>query len=275
LPKAPITTTPQPTQTHTPLQRQQPQATFTAQPQISHPVSVTPQDKVVPLSGYARIMVKTMTAANAVPHFGYCDEVIVDKLIKFRHDLKVVAEQSGTKLTYMPIIIKAVSLALKRFPILNSSYDPVQSALIYKGAHNIGIAVDSPHGLIVPNVKNVQLKSILEIAQEMSRLIKSASEGSVSQKDITGGTFSLSNVGSIGGTYASPVLVIPEVAIGALGKFQKLPRFDDKGQVIPVQIMNVSWAADHRVIDGATMANFSNLWKHYLENPSTMLLETK
>lgn len=102
-----------------------------------------------------------------------------------------------------------------------------------------------------------------------------ALSGSVSRGDLSGGTFSLSNIGSIGGTYASPVLVVPEVAIGAIGRIQTLPRFDDKGNVVPVQIFNISWAADHRVIDGATMANFSNLWKQYLENPAFMLLDAK
>ena len=85
----------------------------------------------------------------------------------------------------------------------------------------------------------------------------------------------MSNIGSIGGTYASPVIVVPEVAIGAIGRIQKLPRFDEKGNVVPVQIFNISWAADHRVIDGATMANFSNLWKKYLENPSLMLFDLR
>jgi 2-oxoisovalerate dehydrogenase E2 component (dihydrolipoyl transacylase) len=109
----------------------------------------------------------------------------------------------------------------------------------------------------------------------LNRLQKLAIEGKLSRSDLSGGTFSLSNIGAIGGTYASPVVLPPEVAIGALGKIQVLPRYDRSGNLGPVRIMRVSWSADHRVIDGATVANFSNLWKSFLENPTTMLLHMK
>jgi 2-oxoisovalerate dehydrogenase E2 component (dihydrolipoyl transacylase) len=238
-------------------------------------VSIPEEDKIVPLSGYQRIMAKTMTAASSVPHFGYCDEIIVDKLIELRNELKILAQNKGIKITYMPLIIKATSLALKQFPILNSHFDSSQNVLIYKASHNIGVAMDTPQGLIVPNIKNVQNKTILEIAKELNRLHKLALLSGLPKEDLTGGTFSLSNIGSIGGTYASPVLLLPEVAIGAIGKIMKLPRFDHHGNIKAINIFNVSWSADHRVIDGATMANFSNLWKNYLENPQTMLLDSK
>jgi 2-oxoisovalerate dehydrogenase E2 component (dihydrolipoyl transacylase) len=106
------------------------------------PIATAVQDRIVPLSGYAKVMVKTMTAANAIPHFGYCDEIIVDSLIQLRKDLKQIAESKGVKLTYMPIILKATSLALLKYPILNSSYDAAESTIVYKGSHNIGVAVD-------------------------------------------------------------------------------------------------------------------------------------
>ncbi len=135
--------------------------------------------------------------------------------------------------------------------------------------------MDTPHGLIVPNIKNVQQLTIFEIAQELNRLQRLGAEGKLSKEDLTGGTFSISNIGVIGGTYAKPVLVPPEVAIGALGKIQKLPRFDENGNVVARSIMIVSWSADHRVIDGATMANFSNLWRSFLESPTSMLMDMK
>jgi len=220
-------------------------------------------------------MVKSMTAAAAVPHFGYCDEIIVDRVRKLRDDCKVIAEARGVKLTFMPFFLKAASMALKQFPILNSSFDASKLSIVYKAAHNIGVAIDSPAGLIVPNIKNVQNLSILEIAAEMQRLQRSASAGSVTPADLSGGTFTLSNIGTVGGTYASPLIVLPEVAIGAIGKIQKLPRFDHSNQVVPVHVMQISWAADHRVIDGATMAKFSNLWKQYLENPNMLMADLK
>jgi len=257
----------------------QPSIAIPVQPQIqkgiphAEPTSIA--DKVITLSGYARVMAKTMTASLSIPHFGYCDEVVMDNLIKLREEMKAHAKEKGIKLTYMPIMIKAASLALKKYSILNSAYDPEKNTLTYKASHNIGVAMDSPNGLIVPNIKNVQEKSIFEVAEELNRLQKAALNSAVQVSDLTGGTFSLSNIGAIGGTYASPVLVVPEVAIGAIGKIQKLPRFDDAGNVIPVHIVQVSWSADHRVIDGATIAKFSNLWKRYLEFPNTLIFDCK
>ncbi|XP_060248822.1 lipoamide acyltransferase component of branched-chain alpha-keto acid dehydrogenase complex, mitochondrial isoform X5 [Meriones unguiculatus] len=169
----------------------------------------------------------------------------------------------------------AASLGLLQFPILNASVDENCQNITYKASHNIGIAMDTELGLIVPNVKNVQVRSVFEIAMELNRLQKLGSSGQLSTTDLTGGTFTLSNIGSIGGTYAKPVILPPEVAIGALGAIKALPRFDQNGEVYKAQIMNVSWSADHRIIDGATMSRFSNLWKSYLENPAFMLLDLK
>ncbi|XP_045403402.1 lipoamide acyltransferase component of branched-chain alpha-keto acid dehydrogenase complex, mitochondrial isoform X2 [Lemur catta] len=209
----------------------------------------TGKDKTEPIKGFQKAMVKTMSAAMKIPHFGYSDEVDLTELVKLREELKPIALARGIKLTFMPFFLKA--------------------------SHNIGIAMDTEQGLIVPNVKNVQACSIFEIATELDRLQKLGSAGQLSTTDLTGGTFTLSNIGSIGGTYAKPVILPPEVAIGAFGSIKALPRFNQKGEVCKSQIMNVSWSADHRVIDGATMSRFSNLWKSYLENPALMLLHLK
>ena len=147
-----------------------------------------------------------------------------------------------------------------------------EKTLTLKGSHNIGIAMDTPNGLLVPNVKDVQSKSILEVASELQRLQKDASAGKLGMADLKGGTFSLSNIGNLGGTYTGPVINLPEVAIAGLGKARPSPRYDANGELVKQTIMQVSWSADHRVIDGATMARFSNAWIGYLENPSTMLL---
>jgi len=120
-------------------------------------------------------------------------------------------------------------------------------------------------------LKNVQGRSILDIATELNRLQKEALEGKLGTNDLTGGTITVSNIGTIGGTYASPVILPPEVAICAIGKIQVLPRFDSAGNVIATKIMNISWSADHRVVDGASIANFSNLWKKFIENPALMI----
>ncbi|XP_064444830.1 lipoamide acyltransferase component of branched-chain alpha-keto acid dehydrogenase complex, mitochondrial isoform X4 [Mirounga angustirostris] len=242
---------------------------------ISKPPVFIGKDKTEPIKGFHKAMVKTMSAALKIPHFGYCDEVDLTELVKLREELKPIAFARGIKLTFMPFFLKAASLGLLQFPILNASVDENCQNVTYKASHNIGIAMDTEQGLIVPNVKNVQICSIFEIATELNRLQKLGSAGQLSTTDLTGGTFTLSNIGSIGGTYAKAVILPPEVAIGALGSVKALPRFNQEGEVYKAQIMNVSWSADHRIIDGATMSRFSNLWKSYLENPAFMLLDLK
>jgi len=234
-----------------------------------------PREQKQTLTGIKRVMARTMTSAAQVPHFGYYDEFMTDNLQSLRTHIKPIAESKGIKLTYMPFFIKAASLALLRYPILNSSLSADLAEVTIKNYHNIGVAMDTPQGLVVPNIKDVQDKSILEIAKEMQRLHAAAISSQLSPSDMTGGTFTLSNIGTIGGTYASPVLLLPEVVIGALGKIQKVPRFDSKGNVVPVHLLQISWSADHRVIDGATIANFSNLMKLYVEKPETMLAELR
>lgn len=244
-------------------------------PSAPSAASVAPVDRVEKLKGYNKAMVKKMTESLSIPHFGYCEEVLMDELIKLRKELKSMAEKRGVKLSYMPFFIKACSLGLKKYPVLNSSLSPDQTEVIYHGSHNIGIAVDTPTGLVVPNIKNVQNLTLFEVAEELNRLIELAKHNKLTPQDLSGGTFSLSNIGAIGGTYAKPVLVVPEVCIGAIGKIQTIPRFDAKGQVYPANIIQFSWSADHRVIDGASMANFFNLVKFYLEQPASMIMDTK
>ena len=153
-----------------------------------------------------------------------------------------------------------------------SSVSEDGTTLIKKGAHNIGLAMDTPNGLLVPNVKDCASKSVLEIASELMRLQADAAAGKLGMADLKGGTFSISNIGNLGATYTGPVINLPEVAIGGLGKTRPVPKYDENGNLVKVSIMNVSWSADHRVIDGATMARFSNSWISYLENPQLMLL---
>ncbi|KAM9797660.1 lipoamide acyltransferase component of branched-chain alpha-keto acid dehydrogenase complex, mitochondrial isoform 2-T2 [Syngnathus typhle] len=255
------------------------------------------KDVTEPLKGFQKAMVKSMMAALSIPHLGLCEQVELSRLVALRAELRTEARGHGLKLSYMPFFIKAASLCLTRFPILNASLDESCQNITYKvrptswrhvvtlsacgvvtcrqASHNIGVAMDTSLGLLVPTVKNVQLLSILEVAQELNRLQELGAAGQLGTADLSGGTFSLSNIGSIGGTYAKPVILPPEVAIGALGKIQVLPRFDVSGHVTRAHIMNVSWSADHRIIDGATMCRFSNMWRDFLQNPASMLLHLK
>ena len=217
----------------------------------------------------ARSMVKS---ATTIPHFIYSEDIDVTDLLKLREHLKPEAEARGSRLTLMPFFMKAMALAVQEFPVLNSRINDDVTEIHYLPNCNIGMAVDGKAGLMVPNVKGVESLTLLGIADEVARLTEAARSGRVSQEDLKGGTITISNIGALGGTYASPIINAPEVAIVALGRTQKLPRFDANGQVVERAIMTVSWAGDHRIIDGGTIARFCNRWKGYLESPQSMLL---
>ncbi|WP_372626238.1 dihydrolipoyllysine-residue acetyltransferase [Arsukibacterium sp.] len=230
-------------------------------------------DKVEPIKGIKAAMARQMADSVAtIPHFTYCEEIDLTELIALRLSLKDSYAKQGVKLTMMPFFMKALSLAIKDFPVMNSQPNSECTELRYFSEHNIGVAVDSKVGLLVPNVKGCQAKSIVDIARELSRLTDSAREGRVSPADLKGGTITISNIGAIGGTVATPIINKPEVAIVALGKVQTLPRFNAKGEVQARQLMQISWSGDHRIIDGGTIARFTNLWKQYLEQPTSMLV---
>jgi 2-oxoisovalerate dehydrogenase E2 component (dihydrolipoyl transacylase) len=237
-------------------------------------VSTAPETtRVEPIRGMQAAMAKQMfESVTTIPHFTLSDEIDLTDLIDVRKELKQHYADQGVKLTMMPFFIKALSLALKEFPIINSQVNDDCSELTYFNDHNIGMAVDSKLGLLVPNIKSCQAKNMVEIANEVSRLTDQARVGRVSPADLKGGTITISNIGAIGGTTATPIINKPESAIVALGKLQHLPRFDKQGNVESRAIMQISWSGDHRIIDGATMARFNNLWKHYLESPSAMLM---
>jgi 2-oxoisovalerate dehydrogenase E2 component (dihydrolipoyl transacylase) len=236
--------------------------------------SVQPKDiRVEPIKGMQAVMARRMVAsASTIPHFIFSEEIDVTDLLALRQQLKPVAEARGTRLTLMPFIMKAMALAVQEFPILNSQINDDVTEIHYLPHCNIGMAVDGKTGLVVPNVKGVEQLTLLEVADEVARLTESAREGRVNQEDLKGGTITISNIGALGGTYAAPIINAPEVAIVALGRTQKLPRFDSQGQVVERAIMTISWAGDHRIIDGGTITRFNNLWKSYLEAPQTMLL---
>lgn len=232
--------------------------------------------RVEPIRGIQAAMAKHMMhSVFTVPHFSVSEEIEMDNLMLARAQLKHGFEKEGVKLSFMPFFIKAMSLALEKFPIINSQVNADCSEVTYFEDHNIGLAVDSKIGLVVPNIKGVQHLSLLEVAKKSNELVDLARLGRLSSADLKGGTISISNIGVLGGTVATPVINAPESAIVALGKIQRLPRFDENDAVKAVNIMHVSWSGDHRIIDGATMVRFNNLWKSYLENPITMLAMTR
>ena len=228
-------------------------------------------DRKEPIKGVRKIMAERMVdAVSTIPHFTYVDEVDVTRLMQLREKLKQKHGSEDLKITLMPLFIKALSLAIREFPIINSSANDDFSELTYHASHNIGMAVDGKTGLLVPNIKNVQQLGVLDVAREVTRLTAAARSGKIDPQDLSGGTVTISNIGAIGGTAATPIINKPGVAIIALGKIQTLPRYGDNGELVARKIMTVSWSGDHRVIDGGTIARFNNLWTEYLEDPSTM-----
>jgi 2-oxoisovalerate dehydrogenase E2 component (dihydrolipoyl transacylase) len=237
--------------------------------------SVAPlaEDRIEPIKGIRKAMFAQMTAALSVPSFGFADEVCMDELMALRKVLKPMAAAHGVpNFTLMPLLVKATSLALSEHPLLNSQISADGKQLAYKAAHNIGVAMDTPSGLLVPNIKNVQQRTLLSIALELARLAADAKAGKLQPADLKGGTFTLSNIGNLGGTYTGPVINLPEVAIAGMGKIRPTPRYNAEGELVKEAVMQISWSGDHRVIDGAAMARFSNSWIGYLETPGTMLL---
>ena len=226
--------------------------------------------------GIQAAMAKQMSASvYTIPHFTVSDELVMDNLMALRKLLKPEFEAKNVKLSFMPFFVKAMSLALNEFPVINSQLNEDATEISYFADHNIGFAVDSKIGLLVPNIKRVQDLSLLDIAVQMQDIIEQARAGRVAGEHLKGGTISISNIGAIGGITATPVINKPEAAIVALGKTQKLPRFDDEGNVSAQNIMAVNWSGDHRIIDGATMVRFNNLWMSYLTQPEKMLMHLK
>jgi 2-oxoisovalerate dehydrogenase E2 component (dihydrolipoyl transacylase) len=226
--------------------------------------------------GIHAAMAKQMSASvYTIPHFTVSDELVMDNLMALRKLLKPEFEAKNVKLSFMPFFVKAMSLALNEFPVINSQLNEDATEISYFADHNIGFAVDSKIGLLVPNIKRVQDLSLLDIAVQMQDIIEQARAGRVAGEHLKGGTISISNIGAIGGITATPVINKPEAAIVALGKTQKLPRFDDEGNVSAQNIMAVNWSGDHRIIDGATMVRFNNLWMSYLTQPEKMLMHLK
>ncbi|KAL3464733.1 2-oxoacid dehydrogenases acyltransferase-domain-containing protein [Aspergillus heterothallicus] len=234
-------------------------------------------DTAVNLTPIQSQMFKTMTRSLSIPHFGYADELSINNVTALRKRLASNAKDPQ-KITFLSFVVKAVSLALNDYPVLNARLDTSNAdkpQIIMRLRHNIGIAMDTPQGLIVPNIKDVGGRSIQDIAQEITRLSALGKEGRLTPADLSGGTITVSNIGNIGGTYVSPVIVTNELAILGIGRARTVPAFDDAGQVTKNEVVNFSWSADHRVVDGATMARMASLVKELIESPEKMLLNLR
>jgi pyruvate dehydrogenase E2 component (dihydrolipoamide acetyltransferase) len=217
----------------------------------------------------ARNMIESYTTIPQLTNF---DDADVTELEDMREQSKADYADRGIKLTSLPFLIKAVASSLKRHPMLNSSVDMDEFQIIYKEYVNIGIAVDTERGLVVPVIRDADRKSIAQIASELDELATTVREGKFDLEILRGGTFTISNLGSVGGTYSTPLINPPQVAILLSGRSRVMPQIVDSEAVEPRLMMPLSITYDHRVVDGASAARFLNEIKGYLAAPGRLLL---
>lgn len=228
----------------------------------------------IPLRGVRRSIAKAMVKSKyTAPHVTTMDEADVTELWKIREKEKKTAEKKGIKLTILPFIIKAVIAGLKEHPYLNATLDDENEEIIVKKYFNIGMATDTPEGLMVPVVKNAGDKSILHLAEELTQLAEKARNRSIDLADMKGGTFTITNYGALGGIYGTPIINHPEVAILGVGKIKEMPVVRD-GKIEVRKILHLALSFDHRVVDGGEAARFLNTVIARLEDPDLILLET-
>lgn len=216
----------------------------------------------------ARNMVLSYTTIPQLTNF---DDVDVTELEDMREQSKGDYAARGIKLTTMPFLIKAIASSLKKHPIVNASVDMENQQIIYKEYVNIGVAVDTERGLVVPVLRNADRKSIAQIAAELDRVAQMARDGELALEDMRGGTFTISNLGAIGGTYSTPIINPPEVAVLLVGRSRFMPQIVDDA-VERRLMMPLSLTYDHRAVDGAAAARFLNEVKGYLSAPGRLLL---
>lgn len=217
------------------------------------------------------IATNMVRSVATIPHLTNFDDADVTELERLRKDSAAEYAKSDVKLTALAFVVKAVSLSLKQHPSVNSTVDMEKGELVYKDYVNIGLAVDTSRGLVVPVLRDCDQQSIPQIAQEIAKTAEKAKNAQYGVEDLRGGTFTISNLGAIGGTYSTPIINHPEVAILLLGRSRKLPIvYEDR--VEPRLMMPLSLSYDHRVIDGAMAARFLKEVIGYLESPGRLLL---
>ena len=205
------------------------------------------------------------------PHVTQFDEADITDLEQRRKKLKDAASAQGVKLTPLAFIVKAVVIALKEFPIFNTSMAESGDKLVWKQYFNIGFAADTPNGLVVPVIADADLKDVMSIAKELGELSARAREGKIAAKEMQGGTFTVSSLGGIGGTHFTPIINAPEVAILGVGRADYRPVWQDE-EFVPRLVLPLSLSYDHRVIDGATGVRFTTFLRDVLADADRVLL---
>lgn len=257
------------------------QAAPAAEAKAAAPAAKAPQavaegyheEERVPFKGIRKIIANAMVkSAYTAPHVTLMDEVDVTKLVEFRKKMKPVAEKKGVKLTYLPFIVKALVAACREFPALNATIDEEANEIVYKKYYNIGIATDTENGLIVPVIADADRKNIFKVADSIKDLAARGREGKLAPHEMKGSTISITNIGSAGGMFFTPIINFPEVAILGTGRISEKPIVRD-GEIVAAPVMALSLSFDHRIIDGATAQHFLNYVKQLLADPEMFVME--
>jgi len=226
-----------------------------------------------PLSQIRKTIAKNMlNSKQSTAHMSLFEEVEISDLISIREKFKKPFADKNTKLTYLPFIVKATVLALKQHRQLNSQIDLENDRMIFKNRYNIAIAVDTPEGLVVPVIKDADNLTLLQIAQKITELSEKARDRKLSMDDMKDGTFTLTNYGSIGGIYATPVINYPQAGILGIGRIMKKPVVKEN-QIVVGNVLPLSLSVDHRIVDGGEASRFINRIMEYLSDPVLMMMD--
>jgi 2-oxoisovalerate dehydrogenase E2 component (dihydrolipoyl transacylase) len=247
---------------------------FPPPPRYASPKGYEHLEERVPLRGIRRTIAQGLWQSHLYTvRTLNVDEADLTELVALRERLKGEAEAQGVKLTYLPFIVKAVVRALKKYPVLNTSLDEERGEVVYKRYYHIGIAVATERGLIVPVVRDADRKSLLELAREIALLSQKAREGRLAPEEVSGSTFTITNIGSVGATLSFPIINVPEAAILGVHSIRKRPWVMPDGSIQARDIMFLSLSFDHRLVDGAEAAMFTREVIRLLEKPETLMLE--
>ncbi|MFC5531932.1 dihydrolipoamide acetyltransferase family protein [Cohnella yongneupensis] len=243
-----------------------------AAPKAGGPVGQGVEERV-PFKGIRKAIANAMVkSVYTAPHVTLMDEVDVSGLVALRNRAKPIAEKKGVKLTYLPFIVKALVAACREFPAMNAMIDEAANEIVYKKYYNIGIATDTDNGLIVPVIFDADRKNIWSVANEIRDLAVRGRDGKLSGAELKGSTISITNIGSAGGMFFTPVINFPEVAILGTGRITE-KAIVKNGAIVAAPMMALSLSFDHRIIDGATAQNFLNYIKQLLSDPELLVME--
>ncbi|XEC92559.1 dihydrolipoamide acetyltransferase family protein [Paenibacillus tarimensis] len=227
----------------------------------------------VPFKGIRKVIANAMSkSVYTAPHVTLMDEVDVTQLVELRTKAKPLAEKKGVKLTYLPFIVKALVAGLRQFPVMNAMLDEEKQEIVYKKYYNVGIATDTDNGLIVPVIPDADRKNVWMIAEAIKDLATRGRDGKLAPHELKGSTMTITNIGSAGGMFFTPVINFPEVAILGTGRISEKPVVKN-GEIVAAPVMALSLSFDHRLIDGATAQNFMNYIKQLLADPELLVME--